>query len=338
MKQTPQGKISVVTVTYADRLSLLERVVESCLSIPAIADVHVVSNNSKSDLGLLTERWGDRVRIMTSPENRGSAFGFGLGIQSALEGGKPYILLLDDDNVPTADNIEKLLVELVQLAPDQGSTSINAVVATRTFQHQLQMQGFNAEYVYPRPGSFIGFNLFHRLQRRLMRKLGAHKVPPGTTAMTVPTGPYGGFLAAREAYAAIGIPDETLCLYSDDAEYTWRITRNGGALRLVLDAVIDDIDERQSEKIDEPTVFLSLLRSPSTFRLYYSVRNRVWFECYRRPGNRLIYWLNRMVFMVFMRRTAQRIGWPENYAVFLSAVRDGEAGALGIHKDYPLPK
>jgi len=330
------NSISVVTVTYGDRLALLEKVISQCLTHPAVGDVHVVSNNSKSDFTALRTRWGDKVKLIELAENRGSAAGFSVGITSALAGGRPYLLLLDDDNAPKAGCIGRLLEELhratLQLGPEKC-----AVVAARDLQHQQLLNGLSPEFVYPRPSSFVGFSLGHFLRRKVMRLLSCDRMAAGTASITVPNGPYGGLMAARILFEAIGLPEERLVLYSDDIEYTDRISQRGGQLRLVLDARIEDLDGRHSEKLDEKTVFLSLLKAPSQFRLYYSIRNTVWFEFHRRSRFRPFYRINQRIFLFFMARAARRAGEPLNYEVFLKAVRDGEADRLGHNDRFLLP-
>ena len=338
MTDAPSGSVSIVTVTYGDRLHLLEQVVHACLTDPAVADMHLVSNNSKSDLTGLEARWGDRLKVIRLDRNMGSAIGFGKGIESALAGERAQIMLLDDDNVPGPGCIDALLEELSRVQSRVGP-SLAGVAASRAFHHpDIATAALSPAYVYGRPSRFMGFNLFHRLvRRRLMRLFGRHRLPPGTTSIVVPSVPYGGYLAAAEAYRKIGTPNADLVLYSDDIEYTYRLTKLGGEIRLVLNTLVDDLDTRQGINMEARSVFSRLLGAPSAFRLYYSVRNQVWFE--QNPWSHVALYqsVNRAMFLFFMKREARRLGMPENYEIFMSAVRDGEAGRLGANDRFPLP-
>lgn len=337
MTGAPSGSVSIVTVTYGDRLHLLEQVVRACLTDLAVADMHLVSNNSKSDLTGLEARWGERLKIIRLKRNMGSAIGFGKGIESALAGGRAHIMLLDDDNVPGVGCIAALLGELSKVQ-DRVGPSLAGVAAPRAFHHPDIAAGLSPAYVYGRPSRFMGFNLFHRLvRRRLMRLFGRHRLPPGTMSIVVPSVPYGGYLAAAEAYRKIGTPNADLVLYSDDNEYTNRITKLRGEIRLVLNTLVDDLDTRHGINIEARSVFSRLLGASSAFRLYYSVRNQVWCEQNAWPHVALYQSINRAMFLFFMKREARRRGMPENYDIFMSAVRDGEAGRLGVNDRFPLP-
>jgi len=335
--QIPERSISVVTVTYADRLAFLEVVARKCFEDPLIADIYIVSNASKSNLQSLKDEWGKRIKLIKLDRNYGSAIGYKKGIAAALEGGSPYLMLLDDDNPPAPGCMSALAAELQKLSNTTGP-ALSAVAAPRDFHRPEVLAGASPEALYSRPSGFMGFNLFHKLVRkRIMNLLGTDRIKDGATSVTVPMGPYGGILASRSLYKKVGLPEERLILYSDDIEYTYRITQLGGKIKLVFGARVEDIDSRHSIDMDEATVFGRILKSGSHFRLYYMIRNQIWFERHRRADSLIAYNINRFVFLFFMRRAARRLGYPETYKIFLDAVRDGEAENLGENKEFPLP-
>ena len=189
------GSVSIVTVTYGDRLELLEQVVAACFSDPLVATVHVVSNNSKSDLSVLKSRWEERLKLIMIPRNSGSAAGFGRGIKSALEGGSPYIMLLDDDNKPDTGCLPALMSQLDKREETVGRDRA-AVLALREFDYVPYMQGLKPEWHHPRRGSFLGFSLLQTLQRKI--EMRHHKAPEDLPAsMSLPYGIYGGLMARR---------------------------------------------------------------------------------------------------------------------------------------------
>src|SRR5664279_1672553 len=102
-------KITVVTVTYADRLKFLMESVSRVLDNKNIANVVVVSNASTSALMQLERTFGASVSVIRLPENTGSANGYAVGITEALRSESDYIMLMDDDNAPSADAIAVLL-------------------------------------------------------------------------------------------------------------------------------------------------------------------------------------------------------------------------------------
>lgn len=337
MKKTPLGSISVLTVTYADRINLLERVCERCFASPYVADIYVVSNGSRSNLKSLIDRWGDRIKLIELDRNYGSAVGYSRGIVEALAGGCPYILLLDDDNAPAGDCIDRLWKELDETIAKVGKHQAG-VVAPREFHRPEILAGAAPSSVYPPSSCFFGFSLSHKLLRKpILKLLGKSRQPPGLTAVTVPFGPYGGIMAARETFESIGLPKENLVLYADDIEYSYRITEGGGLFRVVFGAKIEDLDGRYSMMIEEKSVFSRMLKAPSKFRLYYITRNQIWFERHRTCKNYLMYRLNRAIFLTFLKSKARKLGCMENYDIFMMAVLDGEAERLGVHERFPLP-
>ena len=72
-------------------------------------------------------------------------------------------------------------------------------------------------------------------------------------------------LAHRSLYQAIGLPLRELVLYADDTEYTRRITAMGGRLRLVTDALIDELELSWNIKAHTRNIyeaFCSAIRLP----------------------------------------------------------------------------
>ncbi|HAQ73140.1 MAG TPA: glycosyl transferase family 2, partial [Pseudomonas sp.] len=109
------SKTTVVTVTYGDRLSYLQQMIERALSFAEISDVLVVSNASSAPLHRLLERWPGRVRLIELQQNTGSANGYAVALEAALAGGADYIWMMDDDNAPTAAAVSILHRELARL-------------------------------------------------------------------------------------------------------------------------------------------------------------------------------------------------------------------------------
>ena len=116
---------------------------------------------------------------------------------------------------------------------------------------------------------------------------------------------------------------EEFFLYQDDFEYTYRITKKGGKIYLLLDSIVEDL-ERSWGAVERMTIFHDYNEGPKT-RVYYTVRNRVYFDLKYRVTNKFVYLLNMALFktLLFIFN-----GFRSN-KVFERAVEDGIMGRLG---------
>ncbi|MFH7376172.1 glycosyl transferase family 2, partial [Pseudomonas syringae pv. tagetis] len=64
----------------------------------------------------------------------------------------------------------------------------------------------------------------------------------------LPIATYRGLLAHRSLYEKIGQPLHALILYSDDTEYTRRITDGAATLSLKPEALLDDLENTRNIK------------------------------------------------------------------------------------------
>ena len=80
--------ICALSVTYGDRSCLVEKMIERTLA-EGVDYIVVVDNGSSSvsaaELGRLSDIHGDRVDVLRSEENLGSAGGYSMGLEYVLE-------------------------------------------------------------------------------------------------------------------------------------------------------------------------------------------------------------------------------------------------------------
>jgi len=122
----------------------------------------------------------------------------------------------------------------------------------------------------------------------------------------------------------IGYPNEKFYLYSDDHDWTYRITNQGNKIFIVLDSVIDDIDTSWAIKNKEKTIFTKIKNAPS-FRVYYTIRNRMIFEKKYLINNKFIYNLNKNFFSIILFLFSFR---NNNFKVFIKALNDANNNNL----------
>jgi GT2 family glycosyltransferase len=329
----------VVTVTYGSRRELLLKVLDSARS-QGIQRAVVVDNASDWNVaGDLREIFGDWVDVTTSPRNRGSAGGFSCGMKRALELGADYLLLLDDDNVLRPCALQKLHSALARTAGDaRADTSV--VQAFRPGHQSDLVKGVPVGRAYPRAGSFRGFHYldlpykaFRRIKRMIVRQ---QHVKPLSEEFGVPSAPYSGLLFQRAVIERFGLPREDFLLYTDDTEFTVRITQGGGSIVLVPSAVVEDMESSWNIAAGpSKSSFDVLLDQGSDFRAYYSTRNGVYFQKNRAAASRALL-LNIWIYMFLLRCKVRSSQQRSRYELVWRAVQDGLAGRLGEHPQFPL--
>lgn len=317
--------VTVVTVTYGDRLHLVRQVVDRALQMPDVRDVVVVDNASVNDLSELVS--SGRVTIVRQPGNTGSAAGFWAGMQAALVHNPSELYLLDDDNVPEPDAIEKLRESLRAWPPGTVGLSYRA---SRTEQSELLNDG---RPVRMTPDAFSEFSIGRFLSHRLRHDSGkVQDIPPTSEPRTVEFAPYGGLLLPADLVARIGPPRLDYYLYVDDHEYTHRIHSSGTAIVLVPDSVVHDIDETWHTVSDRiPPQYQP---GAADRRIYYAMRNRVDFEWRKSAHNKLAYLCNAGAFLTvvtvkaLLNRASPTLV-ARRLALMTRAIKDGLSGRLG---------
>ena len=331
------SSVTVVTVTYGERRNLLRQVLDA-LPAQGVDKVVVVDNGAhwpvKSEL---TAAYGDLVDVVEIGRNTGSAAGFAAGIQRALDLGAEYLWLLDDDNRPAPGCLAALANayrDLRQMhAPDRL-----AVLAFRP-EHQADVAtGVPLTYVNPRRNSFRGFHVLDIPYKFWRRTPWGRPRVRGALPARVDLGvaPYSGLLLHRSVVERFGLPRADFVLYADDTEFTYRLTKAGGCIPLITDAVIDELESSWSQRQSSTNSFSILLHQGSDFRVYYSTRNQAYFETNCHPHNGIMFAVNRTCFFALLTGYALLTGRRARLALVRNAERDGRAGRLGMDPRFPL--
>jgi len=329
-------RITLVTVTYGDRLHYCAELLRRAFDDEGVRHAVVVSNNSTSDLSLLEARWGRRVTVVHLPTNTGSANGYAVGIETALRGDTDYLWLMDDDNAPCPGALGVLCHQLDVLTRDTGRARAAVLGFRPDHQGDIAM-GVPGALASPPRSSYFGFHVA-RIPYKIWRRTPWGRPRPGAlpAVVSMPFAPYGGFLAHRDVYTDLGLPDPNLVLYADDTEYTWRLTARGGRIALVTGAQLEDLEGSWNVKRHWKNHFECLLLSGSDFRAYYSSRNQAWFDKHYWSTSGFTYRLNRLVFLILLRFYGKRRSAAARLRLLERAIADGEANRLGFHADYSL--
>lgn len=117
--------VVAVVVTYQPQISLLDNLLDNLSK--QVKSIIIVDNGSIPS----TENWikahqKPNITVLILGENRGIAFAHNLGIKWAQAQGAGFVLLMDQDSIPSPDMVEKLLLALVEGKGKAGEVAIAA--------------------------------------------------------------------------------------------------------------------------------------------------------------------------------------------------------------------
>jgi GT2 family glycosyltransferase len=333
--QVTSDRVTVVTVTYGQRASILQRTLAACME-QGVGRVVVVDNASSGGAVVPVQPESsvqiERVRLEC---NLGSAGGYASGIERALAVGAEYIWLLDDDNVPEVDCLEELLA--AWRIATLSTPADRVFVAGFRWQRAGRGSGYLADP--DRRGSFIHFHV-RDIPRKLASLLGRRKPADSHSApadhIDVPEAPYGGVLFHRAAVQRVGGPRRDLVLYMDDIEFTRRLQSSGGKGVIATRARITDAEFVQPAHWGN----FGALRTQDRWRSYYAHRNKAWLDHHPLPykgASPVVYYGNMVVWLSVLFVVALGTNRLPEFALLTRSIRDGLSGRLGLNPSFPLP-
>jgi len=340
-------KVCCVIVTYGERAHFAEQTLRAAIG-EGVHKVIVVDNGSEEQsarkLLELKGLFPGKVTVVSIPENSGSAGGFKAGLQKARSCDDcEMIWLLDDDNRPLTGALKALLDAFSGL-PGADGPEVAAVAAFRQDRARFvsSVRGLSIDKNFRRRDSFLGFHLFDlpsAIMRRALRKRKKKEddFRAGAAVRVIPYAPYGGLLFRKELLDKIGYPNEEFFVDQDDWEFTYRITSRKGKILLVLNSIIEDIDTSWHMCEEKGLYTVSYINEGNELRVFYGVRNKVFFEYGWLTDNKLIWNLNRIVYTNLLRCLALLYRRRKRFRLIKRAISEGRAGRLGACRDIPGP-
>ena len=296
-------RVTSITVAFNPNPERLARQIHALRG--EVDEIVVVDNQSEAPVEQLPGLAGLPVRWIRLPENRGIAGGFNEGIARARENGADFVLLLDDDSIPTPGMVATLVSAYQRSSRTDGGGDIAAMGP--------RVQDSRDPRDYP----FIRMGWTHN------RHLRCGELPGEVIACDFLIS--SGSLVPMAAIVAIGEFDETLFIDNVDLEWCCRARARGLELYGVCEAVLD---HQLGDRRHAVTGTLELVvHSPQ--RIYYMTRNR--FLLYRRPYiplkwklKDLLRWLSKFAATMLLlapRGEYARMTWR--------GIRDAAAGRGG---------
>ena len=323
MTEPPTGvastpRIAAVVVTF-NRLGLLQRLVERLRAVPEVHEILVVDNASSDGTGEWLAATSNELRAAssTSPDsagpelhhrslrrNRGGAGGFHDGLSWAVERGADLAWLMDDDGLPDADCLGRLL------ARRDDFDFWGPVVVDEDAPDRL---------VFPirLPG---GTRVVHR-----MTDVAAAAADGVIRDVVIP---FNGVLVTRELVQRIGTPREEFFIWGDDHEYRLRAERAGGRVGTVVDA---RLRHPSVGDLGTPMMFgrTTYNHTPSDLKHYCMARNNlVNLREYRGRAHALMFVAKTVWFYTLTRPSLARL------RLSAEAMRAGRRGDFTGHQRF----
>lgn len=197
--------VFAVVLTF-NRKDLLRGCLESLAAQTRACDRIIVIDNCSTDgtPEMLRNEWAGRVEVHTLSRNVGASGGFNAGIRIAYQVGADFVWVMDDDVLPDADALEKLL-EADQYLADEGIARAFVLSSAWTEDNCLT----NVPKIDTRPTA-RGYETWPLFLHR--------KMAPVTRATFV------SILLPRSTIAQYGLPLAPMFIWGEDTEYTLRIT------------------------------------------------------------------------------------------------------------------
>lgn len=338
--------IVALTVTYGRRIGLLSlcvAAVEAAGVVRLVVVTNGVGTDYRNELDALRTKAKIKIDLVHLAKNVGAGGGFAAAIRHARATyGEKFLWLLDDDNCPGKDAIAALERSMRPTDPVGTLIAWSGLRGERFPLWLIAAKTGDGDGVFYRKSSIASLDV-RRIPTWILKKLTGE--PPMLPVMTevdtsltapgidIPGSPYGGFFIHSRHIDAIGLPDQRYVLYFDDLEWTNRVYRQGGRIVLVPGCIIEDAEGDWAVGPGRPPAgrffMIDLIRSKDSKRLYFSIRNNIYFKSRYWSDGWGIMFTNVTLFVVLTVGLGLVLGRPRNAVTMVRAALDGLFGRMG---------
>ena len=323
--------VTALIVTYGSRAHLTSAVIRRLSEID-VAQIVLIDNGSEQAARdtyqtLATEL--SQLKVLSLPENLGSAEGFSAGIKDFLANGKTaYLWVLDDDNSPSEDALRALscVADELQRVEDCEDPVLHCSRADAREADAVALASGEPKTLSA--NHFMSFSVRGWFSAKLGRTQDQAIENP-KDYVEIHRGSYGGLFASRSNIAAIGLPHAHFVLYADDIEYTYRFFKQGIRQFLIANAKVRDLEPTFTAGADYFDI------SMSDAKVYFSIRNHVSLSQELRQS-KIKYELNkRWLLSLLTIRALRGFLTAPNFTVrrcslMLHAIRHGESDNFNV--------
>ncbi len=242
-------KTAVIVVTYNRKEYLLKCIKALQLQSFTDRDIFIIDNASTDGTGEALKGFIEDNSIIyyNTGENLGGAGGFNYGMRVAAELGYELLWIMDDDCIPESNALEQLINAHNELGGDYG---------------------FLSGVAFWRDGSVCNMNI---QKVSLKEKITDYKSPLVPVIMAT----FVSLMVKSSTVREMGLPIKEFFIWSDDLEYTRRISRKYKSYVVTGSRVLHDM--QSNAKVNIVTELPERLN-----RYSYMYRNEVYV--YRREG------------------------------------------------------
>ncbi len=253
---------AVIVVTYNRKEYLLKCIKALQLQSCTDRDIFIIDNASTDGTKEAIENFiiDNSIFYYNTGKNLGGAGGFNYGMRVAAELGYELLWIMDDDCIPESNALEQMINAHNQLNGDYG---------------------FLSGVAYWRDGSFCNMNI---QKVSLKEKISDYSKPLIPVIMAT----FVSLLVKASTVKEMGLPIKEFFIWSDDLEYTRRISKKYKSYVVTDSCVLHDMQSNAKVNI--------VTESPDRLNRYsYMYRNEVYV--YRREGLKgWIYLFERVAF------------------------------------------
>lgn len=324
MSNISTSEICCVIVTYGDRFKYLSEVLNALIE-QQVQKILIIDNASDENSRRKLEQYrvdeDTNIRVINKKNNIGSAGGYKLGIEKALEDENVnYIWLLDDDNKPLPFAFKNIIksYESISCVLDKFCLVSYRKVVDENGRVCDKKQLYESVF----GGRVLGkkINIWKKL---ISTRLQVDEMYPLIERYTAS---FGGLFMSKNLILEIGLPRDDFFLYADDTEYSQRMRDKKYKIFTAYSSQILDV-VNQNHSTHSYLSFFS-----NDIQVYYSIRNHLYvslkkstnIEVFKQYVKLLIQLLTNLGFVLKNMKFAR-----SRVRLVLRAIRDGKNGNLG---------
>lgn len=189
------NRVVAIVVTY-NRRELLKKCIEKLKKQTVSLDILIIDNASTDGTKNLFKEEKESIKYFNTGSNLGGAGGFNFGIRKAVELGYEYLWILDDDTMPTETALEIFLKKDKELCGKYG---------------------FLTSKVLWKDDSICAMNVQKISKWRQLKNFKKEQM--------VQYASFVSLFIKKEIVIKLGLPYKEFFIWSDDWEYTRRISK-----------------------------------------------------------------------------------------------------------------
>lgn len=296
-------KINCVIVTY-NRLELLKENLKALKgqSFP-IHKIFIIDNHSTDGTGeyLLRFEEDPSVTVIVLPKNVGGAGGFSRGLEEAVLDGCDWVWMMDDDTIPAHDALKNLYE--ATLVTDKIGFVCSKVVWTDGTPHKMNIPVLEYGKKNGRP-----FNLYSN----------------GDGLFLCTKCSFVSVMINAKAVYEVGLPIGELFIWSDDIEFTERLSLAGYTNLYVDRSVV------LHKTLVNYTSDITTAPVDSSWKFYYHARNSLYLHRRKKKNVVLFFFSAFNKYRRYVRKINKR---KEGKEAFKKAVWQGCRDALNFNPE-----